>query len=265
MGGPDGLRPGLTLHNDICLPYFPAYCDDEQKQRWLPGIARELITAVAMTEPGIGSDLASMSTRAIRDGERYVVDGAKTFITNGINADLVITAKTDPAQRHRGISLLVVESGTPGFGRGRNLEKLACTPRTPPSCISPRPTSPSPTAWARRARASATSSRTSRRSACRSPSRPSRRPPARWSGRWPTSRSARPSASRSGPSSTRASRWPRSRPRSTSGRCSSTAASSCWARTGSRRRTRRRRSGGARRCRAASWTAACSCTAATGT
>ena len=78
-----------------------------------------------MTEPGIGSDLASMSTRAIRDGDRYVVDGAKTFITNGINADLVITAvKTDPAQRHRGISLLVVERGTPGFERGRNLEKL---------------------------------------------------------------------------------------------------------------------------------------------
>jgi alkylation response protein AidB-like acyl-CoA dehydrogenase len=124
--GLTGFGLGLTLHNDICLPYFLAYCDDEQKQRWLPGIASgELITAVAMTEPGIGSDLASMSTRAIRDGERYVVDGAKTFITNGINADLVITAvKTDPAQRHRGISLLVVESGTPGFGRGRNLEKL---------------------------------------------------------------------------------------------------------------------------------------------
>jgi alkylation response protein AidB-like acyl-CoA dehydrogenase len=124
--GLTGFGLGLTLHNDICLPYFLAYCDDEQKQRWLPGIASgELITAVAMTEPGIGSDLASMSTKAIRDGDRYVVDGAKTFITNGINADLVITAvKTDPAQRHRGISLLVVEGDTPGFGRGRNLEKL---------------------------------------------------------------------------------------------------------------------------------------------
>jgi alkylation response protein AidB-like acyl-CoA dehydrogenase len=124
--GLTGFGLGLTLHNDICLPYFLAYCDDEQKQRWLPGIASgELITAVAMTEPGIGSDLASMSTKAIRDGDRYVVDGAKTFITNGINADLVITAvKTDPSQRHRGISLLVVEGDTPGFGRGRNLEKL---------------------------------------------------------------------------------------------------------------------------------------------
>jgi alkylation response protein AidB-like acyl-CoA dehydrogenase len=124
--GLTGFGLGLTLHNDICLPYFLRYCDAEQKQRWLPGIASgELITAVAMTEPGIGSDLASMSTRAIRDGKRYVVDGAKTFITNGINAELVITAvKTDPAQRHRGISLLVVEGDTPGFGRGRNLDKL---------------------------------------------------------------------------------------------------------------------------------------------
>jgi alkylation response protein AidB-like acyl-CoA dehydrogenase len=125
-GGLTGFGLGLTLHNDICLPYFLDLCDDAQRERWLPGIASgELITAVAMTEPGIGSDLASMTTRALRDGDRYVVDGAKTFITNGINADLVITAvKTDPAERHRGISLIVVERGTGGFERGRNLDKL---------------------------------------------------------------------------------------------------------------------------------------------
>jgi len=117
---------GLTLHNDIVLPYFLAYCNDEQKQRWLPGIASgEQITAIAMTEPGIGSDLASMSTTAIRDGDHYVVNGAKTFITNGINADLVITAvKTDPSQKHKGMSLLVLERGMEGFERGRNLDKL---------------------------------------------------------------------------------------------------------------------------------------------
>jgi alkylation response protein AidB-like acyl-CoA dehydrogenase len=117
---------GLTLHNDICLPYFLRYCTEEQRQRWLPGIASgELITAVAMTEPGIGSDLASMATTARRDGDQYVVNGSKTFITNGINADLVITAvKTDPSQRHRGMSLLVVERGMPGFERGRNLDKI---------------------------------------------------------------------------------------------------------------------------------------------
>jgi alkylation response protein AidB-like acyl-CoA dehydrogenase len=117
---------GITLHNDICLPYFLNYCNEEQRRRWLPGIVSgELITALAMTEPGIGSDLASMGTRAIRAGDHYVVDGAKTFITNGINADLVIlAAKTDPNERHRGISLMIVERGMDGFERGRNLEKL---------------------------------------------------------------------------------------------------------------------------------------------
>ncbi len=117
---------GITLHNDICLPYFLTLCTHEQQQRWLPGIASgELITAIAMTEPAIGSDLASMSTSALRDGDSYHVNGAKTFITNGINADLVITAvKTDPTLRHKGMSLLVIERGMDGFERGRNLEKL---------------------------------------------------------------------------------------------------------------------------------------------
>jgi alkylation response protein AidB-like acyl-CoA dehydrogenase len=117
---------GLTLHTDICLPYFLKLTTDEQKERWLPGISSgELITAVAMTEPAIGSDLASMRTTALREGDDYVVNGSKTFITNGINADLVITAvKTDPSQRHRGMSLLVLERGMPGFERGRNLDKI---------------------------------------------------------------------------------------------------------------------------------------------
>ena len=124
--GTGGAGLGLTLHNDICLPYFLSLGTDEQKQRWLPGIVSgELITAIAMTEPGIGSDLASMRTTAIRDGENYVVNGSKTFITNGINSDLVITAvKTDPTQRHKGMSLVVLERGMAGFERGRNLEKV---------------------------------------------------------------------------------------------------------------------------------------------
>jgi alkylation response protein AidB-like acyl-CoA dehydrogenase len=124
--GIGGAGLGLTLHNDITTPYFLEYCTVEQKKRWLPGIASgELITAVAMTEPGIGSDLASMSSTAVRDGDHYVVNGSKTFITNGINADLVITAvKTDPAQRHRGMTLLVLERGMEGFERGRNLDKI---------------------------------------------------------------------------------------------------------------------------------------------
>ncbi len=124
--GVGGAGLGMSLHNDICLPYFLAYCTEDQRARWLPGIASgELVTAVAMTEPAIGSDLASMSTTAIRDGDHYVVNGSKTFITNGINADLVIAAvKTDPSQKHRGISLLILERGMDGFERGRNLEKL---------------------------------------------------------------------------------------------------------------------------------------------
>ena len=124
--GVTGCLLGLSLHNDICLPYFLEYTTDEQKERWLPGIVDgSLITALAMTEPGIGSDLGSMGTKAIRDNGHYVVDGSKTFITNGINADLIITAvKTDPKEAHRGISLVVIERGMDGFERGRNLEKV---------------------------------------------------------------------------------------------------------------------------------------------
>src|SRR5271154_6998374 len=124
--GVGGFGLGITLHNDICLPYFLTYCDEPQRKRWLSGIATgELITALAMTEPGIGSDLAAMSTSARREGDHYVVNGAKTFITNGINADLVIlAAKTDPSERHRGISLMVIERGMRGFERGRKLEKI---------------------------------------------------------------------------------------------------------------------------------------------
>jgi alkylation response protein AidB-like acyl-CoA dehydrogenase len=125
LAGIGGTGLGLSLHNDICLPYFLSYCTDEQKQRWLPGIASgEAITAVAMTEPGAGSDLAGIRTSARRDGDSYVVNGSKTFITNGINADLVITAVRTGEDRHQGVSLLVLERGMAGFERGRNLDKL---------------------------------------------------------------------------------------------------------------------------------------------
>ncbi len=124
--GVAGSGLGITLHNDICLPYFLSLCSPEQQARWVPGICSgDLITAVAMTEPGIGSDLASMKTSAARDGDDYVVNGSKTFITNGINADLVITAvKTDPTQKHKGMSLVIIERGMAGFERGRNLDKV---------------------------------------------------------------------------------------------------------------------------------------------
>ena len=124
--GLGGGGNGIGLHNDITTPYFIEYCNDEQGERWLPGIVSgELITAIAMTEPGTGSDLASISTTAVRDGDEWVVNGAKTFITNGINSDLVIVVcRTHPDGGSSGMSLLVVERGMPGFERGRNLDKI---------------------------------------------------------------------------------------------------------------------------------------------
>ncbi len=122
--GASGL--GFGLHNDIMAPYMVDLTNDEQKQRWLPGFASgELITAIGMTEPGAGSDLQGIRTTAVREGDHYVVNGQKTFITNGINSDLVVVVtKTDPSAGARGTSLLVVERGMEGFTRGRNLEKV---------------------------------------------------------------------------------------------------------------------------------------------
>jgi acyl-CoA dehydrogenase len=137
---------GLRVHTDICMPYFLEYATPEQRERWLPGLASgRYVTAIAITEPGAGSDMKAMSTRADVDGDNYVVNGAKTFITNGLGANLVIVCvKTDPradqpdgsrgarsgeagrraADPRKGISLLVVDTDTPGFERGRKLEKI---------------------------------------------------------------------------------------------------------------------------------------------
>jgi acyl-CoA dehydrogenase len=113
---------------DVILPYFLEYANEEQRRRWFPGMAAgQLLTAIAMTEPDTGSDLAGMRTTAVRDGDTYVLNGAKTFITGGMLADLVIVVartSTDPANRRAGLTLLVVEDGMPGFTRGRKLDKL---------------------------------------------------------------------------------------------------------------------------------------------
>ena len=118
--------PGFGVHTDINSAYLLDLTNDEQRARWLPGFASgELITAIAMTEPGAGSDLQGIATTAVRDGDHYVLNGAKTFISNGILSDLVIVvAKTAPDEGYQGISLLVVERGMEGFERGRNLDKL---------------------------------------------------------------------------------------------------------------------------------------------
>ncbi|MFI5308798.1 MAG: acyl-CoA dehydrogenase family protein [Polyangiales bacterium] len=117
-----------SLHSDICMPYLLHYGSEAQRQRFLrPAILGDCLLAIAMTEPGTGSDLAAVQTRARREGEHYVLNGAKTFISNGQNCDLVIVvAKTDPQTQppHRGISLILVETTSPGFERGRKLDKL---------------------------------------------------------------------------------------------------------------------------------------------
>jgi acyl-CoA dehydrogenase len=118
----------ISLHSDVCVPYLHAFGNEEQKQRWLPGCASgELVTAIAMTEPGTGSDLAALTTTAVRDGDEYVINGAKTFISNGILCDLcIVAAKTDPDPKnaHRGISLFVVEKEREGFIKGKKLKKM---------------------------------------------------------------------------------------------------------------------------------------------
>jgi alkylation response protein AidB-like acyl-CoA dehydrogenase len=116
----------FTLFNDMIAPYFAASATPEQQERWLPGLcAGTSIAAIAMTEPGAGSDLQGISTRAVDEGDHYVLTGQKTFISNGILADLVVVvARTDPDAGHQGISLLVVERGMDGFERGRNLDKI---------------------------------------------------------------------------------------------------------------------------------------------
>ncbi len=117
---------GYPLHTDIVVPYLTKYGTPEQKRRWLPGtVSGDLITAIAMSEPAAGSDLQGIQTTAIRHDDHYLLNGQKTFISNGILSDLVVVvARTNPAAGHKGISLLVVERGMAGFERGRNLEKI---------------------------------------------------------------------------------------------------------------------------------------------
>jgi acyl-CoA dehydrogenase len=121
-----GATIGLTLHNDVVTDYLVNFASEELKQRWLPRmVSGQAIAAIAMTEPGTGSDLQGVRMTAIREGSEYVINGSKTYITNGQLCDFVIVvAKTDPDQGHKGISLILVETDRPGFTRGRNLDKI---------------------------------------------------------------------------------------------------------------------------------------------
>lgn len=124
--GLSGAGLGLTLHNDIVLPYLLSLGTPEQRQRWLPAmVSGEAVGAISMTEPGAGSDLSGIRTTARRDGDCYVVSGSKTFVTNGVNSDLVlVVVTTNPSRRHGGLTLLVAQKGTPGFSVGKPLRKI---------------------------------------------------------------------------------------------------------------------------------------------
>ncbi|MFC2948051.1 acyl-CoA dehydrogenase family protein [Virgibacillus sediminis] len=123
-----GLASGVSLHNDIATPYIESYAKEERKREWLPkAVSGEMISAIAMTEPGAGSDLAGIQTTAVKEGDSYILNGEKTFITNGHSADIVVVVcKTDrnAAPKHRAISLLAVETGMPGFTKGKKLSKM---------------------------------------------------------------------------------------------------------------------------------------------
>ncbi len=118
----------FPLHTDIIVPYIYNFANEEQKSRWLPGcISGDIVTAIAMTEPGAGSDLSAIRTTAVKDGDHYILNGQKTFISNGILCDLVLVAAVTNPQAdspYTGISLIAVEEGTPGFEKGRNLDKI---------------------------------------------------------------------------------------------------------------------------------------------
>jgi acyl-CoA dehydrogenase len=124
--GYSGLSGGYNIHSNIVAPYIMSLGSPEQCERWLPGmVSGDIVAAIGMTEPGAGSDLAALTTSAIRDGDGYIINGSKVFITNGIHADLVIVAaKTDPKAGAKGVSLFLVDAGLLGFSRGKQIEKL---------------------------------------------------------------------------------------------------------------------------------------------
>ncbi|CKN35369.1 Long-chain specific acyl-CoA dehydrogenase [Mycobacterium tuberculosis] len=212
-GGYSGI--GFGLHNDIVAPYLLALATEEQKRRWFPNFCTgELITAIAMTEPGTGSDLQGITTRAVKHGDHYVLNGSKTFITNGINSDLVIVvAQTDPEKGAQGFSLLVVERGMAGFERGRQLDKIGLDAQDTAELSFTDVAVPAENLLGQEGMGFIYLMQTCRKNGSRSPSwRPRGWNPC-WSRHCSTPRSARRSAGRSVASRTADSCWPSWQPR----------------------------------------------------
>ncbi|CKM40538.1 Long-chain specific acyl-CoA dehydrogenase [Mycobacterium tuberculosis] len=206
---------GFGLHNDIVAPYLLALATEEQKRRWFPNFCTgELITAIAMTEPGTGSDLQGITTRAVKHGDHYVLNGSKTFITNGINSDLVIVvAQTDPEKGAQGFSLLVVERGMAGFERGRQLDKIGLDAQDTAELSFTDVAVPAENLLGQEGMGFIYLMQTCRKNGSRSPSwRPRGWNPC-WSRHCSTPRSARRSAGRSVASRTADSCWPSWQPR----------------------------------------------------
>ncbi len=208
------------IHSDVCPPYIVDLGTAEQKQRWLPGMASgELICAIAMTEPSGGSDLAALKTTAVRDGDSWILNGSKTFITNGYQADLVIVAaRTDPSKGAKGITLLMVERGMEGFVNGRKLDKVGMDESDTAELFFENVRVPDENRLGDEGMGFIAMMQRLPRSASvpPSPTSPTRRGSSRR--RSSTPRTARPSASRSAPSSTTSSSWPSSSRRSRSPR-----------------------------------------------
>ncbi|BCB82837.1 hypothetical protein Psuf_001500 [Phytohabitans suffuscus] len=220
----------IALQNDVVGPYLLDLTDDGQKRRWLPGLTDgSLVGAIAMTEPDAGSDLSGIATKAVRDGGHYVLDGSKTFISNGQNADVVVVVARTSADRHRGLTLLVVERGMAGFERGRNLDKLGMHGQDTSELHFTDVRVPVENRLGEEGEGFFHLMRNLPRSGCRW--RSARCPPPKgcWPARWSTSRSGRRSGDRSAASSTTSSSSPSCTPRSTSPGYSSTTASRCTA------------------------------------
>jgi alkylation response protein AidB-like acyl-CoA dehydrogenase len=258
---------GFGLHNDIVAPYLVKLATEDQRQRWFPGFCSgELITAIAMSEPAAGSDLQGIQTTAVRDGDDWVLNGSKTFITNGINSDLVIVvARTDVSKGAHGISLLVVERGMAGFERGRNLDKIGLKAQDTAELFFSDVRVPAANLLGEENRGfiHLMDNLPQERLSIAVGGLP--RPSTPWRSRSSTARPGLRSAGRSGPSRTPASSSPSSPPRSRSPGSTWTSRSRSTTPGATTRPTRPWRSGGPPSCRSASSTRASSSTAATAT